>query len=292
MRALARYVGICACARCRAHLCDSKAPWAELCLAKRPSPCVAPSAPLIRPPFADLVIYSSAGSETRVCLDHGVSVEGPDLDTVAVLRYYVERGKTRFTVVAKRTRSASIDELSCEERYQRNKSNMSHCSTSYVQYAADWRDLDGQGSHFPLLRRRRVSEEREERVWLSFESCRSQVERSACLLKLKNVLFDRAWNMCHRNRGIAVQKLLEVVSSGGARAAKQLVVSVGRKSIGKAAPPQKHKAFSDFFRRGHRRRNENINDFIMRGPNEYERRRDLTNNKTQVSDDLRAFFLF
>lgn len=97
--------------------------------------------------------------------------------------------------------------------------------------------------------------------------------------------------MCHRSPDIGVAKLLEVVSQRGARDATKLFVGTVRKSIEKAAPLQKRNALTDDFRRGRRRRGENINDFIVRRSNEHERLRDLTNNHTQVSEGVRAFFL-
>ena len=71
---------------------------------------------------------------------------------------------------------------------------------------------------------------------------------------------------------------------------KQLVDTV-RKTVEKAKTHQKHQAFSNDFRRGQRRHGEDINDFISRRIDEYERLKDLSGGKTLVSDDLRAFFL-
>eukprot|EP00959_Pyramimonas_sp_CCMP1952_P368915 7727222-Pyramimonas_sp.AAC.1 len=64
--------------------------------------------------------------------------------------------------------------------------------------------------------------------------------------------------------------------------ALDILIKRVRSNVEKVAPLQKHKAFLDYFRRGHRKPGE---------PDAREKLRDLTNGRAQVSADLRTFFL-
>ena len=77
----------------------------------------------------------------------------------------------------------------------------------------------------------------------------------------------------------------------GPSAGLEIVIKEVRRLCEKVAPLQKHKAFLEYFRRGHRKPGEPITDFIQRRSDAYDKLVDLTGGKTQVSEDLRTFFL-
>lgn len=150
-----------------------------------------------------------------------------------------------------------------------------------MERATEWLDKDNipRFSGDPAF-----SKEREERVWLPFESCRSQEERSASPLKLKNALSDCARNMCHRNPDICVAKLL----GSDPRAARGTPRRCSSRPS--ASPSRRPRPCT----RPSPITSDEVIDVeartpmisIVRRPNGYDRLLDITNNNTQVSEDV------
>ena len=117
------------------------------------------------------------------------------------------------------------------------------------------------------------AEEWEERALLGFLACVSKEQKAAFVPKLKNGLTGRAWTLTHKQKELSATRLLELIMSGddGPEIAVREVIKVVRRSVEKVAPLQKHKAFLDFFRRGHRKPGEPIGDYIQRRMHSYER---------------------
>lgn len=110
-------------------------------------------------------------------------------------------------------------------------------------------------------------------MWLSLASCRNQEDNNSSALELNNAFFDRAWNLCHRNPAGAYGDAVDRDN-----------VPQGDRQGRSASETQS--VLCDYFRCGHRHRGEDINDFIIRKSDEFERPRDM-----HVSHDLCASFL-
>ena len=130
-------------------------------------------------------------------------------------------------------------------------------------------------------------EEWEERAWLSFHTTATPEQQKLFPLKLLNNLSDRAWRLTHKRPELQVQQLL---AAKDPKTATELVLTLVRAACEKVAPLRKREAFDNFFRKGGRKPQESIQDYISRREADYERLTTLSST-TRLSEDLRTYFL-